>query len=197
MKTLKKRPVACLIALLIVLASLVFGVNRSLAQQVTAVNDQFHLGVFDEETGQRRTSIHSQLDRRITGTLRILAIGDLNLRYGESFQALHGPATDLREARETLRDLLEAGASPRALFQADQTLTIALDRYYALLHPLVSAETLQTLEEEYEAIVRAAQYITESGYNEAVGAFNRTIWGQFPVSLLRAVIFVQPPEMFA
>ena len=197
MKHLKKRFVACLIALLVVLISLVFGVNRSLGQQAAAMTEQFYIGVFDAEAGFRRSSIHSQLDRRATGAVRILAIGTHNF---ENEASLHGPETELREARETLVDLLESGAAPRVLFQADQALTAALDRYYAILHPLMLAaqgDDLEVLEREYAAVLSAARVITESGYNEAVGAFNRTVWTRFPINLLRPVIFIQPPEMFA
>ena len=197
MKHLKKRPVAVLIALLVVIVSLLFGVNRSLGQQAAAMTEQFYIGVLDQEAGFRRTSIHSLLDRRATGAVRILSIGTHNFEHEDS---LRGPEAELREARETLRDLLEAGAPPRALFRADQALTMALDRYYALLHPLMleaQREDLETLEAEYAAVLSATRAITESGYNEAVGAFNRMVWGRFPINVLRPIVFVQPPEMFA
>ena len=197
MEKLKKRPVAFLIAVLLVIGSLLFGVNRSLGQEVRAVEDQFFTGVYDADRGFSRPSIHSQLTRRATAALRILSIGEHS--HGEE-ASLQAPGVELRAAREGLVDLLEAGASPRVLFQADQDLTAAVDRYYALLHPLAviaQGEDLETLETEHEAMQNAARVIKESGYNEAVGVFNRTVLGQFPLNILRGIVFVQPPELFA
>ena len=197
MEKLKKRPVALLLALLIVAGSLVIGVNRSLGQEISAVGDQFFSGVYDPASGFTRPSIHSQLTRRATAAVRILSIGEHS--HGDE-ASLREAGTELRAARADLVNLLEAGASPRVLHQADQVLASAVDRYYALLHPLVTAalgEDFETLEAEHSAMQSAARVISESGYNEAVGAFNRTVMGEFPIRILRGLIFVQPPELFA
>jgi len=83
---------------------------------------------------------------------------------------------------------------------ADQTLTMAAERYYTLLHPLVAAaegEDLPALEAANDVVLSAARVIQQSGYNEAVGAFHRTVLGQFPMTVLRGIVFVQMPELFA
>jgi len=197
MRHLKKQPIAILLALVLVAGSLFFGVNRSVGEQVTIVKEQFFNGVLDPAAGFVRPGIHGQLTQRTTAALRMLSIGAYS--HGDEAE-LEDAHRALEQARRGLLDLLTAGAGPSALFVADQTLTVAAERYYALLHPLVVAaegEDLLALEGANNTMLNAARVIRESGYNEAVGTFHRTVLGQFPMNILRAFVFVQMPELFA
>lgn len=197
MKILKKQPVAILVALLIMTLALVYGVNRSVGEQATAVKDQFYNGVLDGQAGFRRAGIHGQLTQRTTAAMRMLAIGDFSHPDEPELQTA---GAELQTARAEMIDLLTEGAAPGALFVADQNLTLAAQRYFALLHPLVTAaqgEDLEALEAAEDTMQNAARVIAESGYNEAVGVFHRTVMGNFPMTVLRAIVFVQMPELFA
>ena|GEM_PF-292987 len=197
MRHLKKQPVAIFIALVLMTLSLVYGVNRSVGERATAVKEQFYHGVFDGQAGFYRPGIQGQLTQRTTAALRMLSIGEYNHREDE---ALVTAGLDLHEARLHLIDLLAEGATPHVLFQADQDLALAALRYYALLHPLVvsaEGEDLAALESAEHTMLGAARVIAESGYNEAVGLFNRNVMGRFPMNVLRSIVFVQMPELFA
>ncbi|MCL2842893.1 MAG: hypothetical protein FWE28_05420 [Oscillospiraceae bacterium] len=197
MKILKKQPVAIFVALIIMALALVYGVNRSVSEQVTAVKDQFYNGVFDEQAGFRRAGIHGQLTQRTTAAMRMLAIGDFS---HPDVAELQTAGAELQSARNEMIALLTEGATPSALFLADQNLTVATQRYFALLHPLVAAaqgEDLEALEAAEDTMQNAARVISESGYNEAVGVFNRTVMGGFPMTVLRVIVLVQMPELFA
>ena len=195
LKHLKKQPVALLIALLLVAGSLFLGVNRSVSEEVAAVKEQFYSGVFDPTVGYVRPGIHGQLVQRTTAALRMLSIGE-HSHSGE----LESAAEDLSAARGALLDLLTVGAGPGALFQADQALTVAAERYFALLHPLVEeaeGEDLLALEAANSTMLSAARVIETSRYNETVGVFHRTVLGPFPMNFLRTIVFVEMPELFA
>jgi len=197
LKLLKKQPVAILIALLVVAGALLFGVNRSVGGQVAAVQEQFYSGVFDPQAGFTRPGIHGQLTQRTTAALRMLSIGEHS--HGDAPE-LEDADRALREARAALLDLLTVGAGPSELFPADQALGMAASRYYTALHALVVAadgDDLDALESAYGTMQSAARVILESGYNEAVGTFHRTVMGQFPMNVLRPVVFQQMPELFA
>ena len=197
MRILKKQPVAILIALIVVAGAIFFGINRSVGEEVAAVRAQFYEGVFDPQAGFTRAGIHGQLTQRTTAAMRMLSIGAHS--HGDS-EELEQAGRELHAARTALIDLLTVGAGPRALFAADQELTLASMRYFSLLHPLVEAaegEDLQALEGANHTLLAAAGAIEASGYNEAVGAFHRTVLGQFPMNVLRALVFVQMPELFA
>ena len=198
MRHLKKQPVAILLALILVAGSVFLGVNRSVSEQVAVLKEQFYNGVFDPAVGYVRPGIHGQLTQRTTATLRMLTIG---AGYHHADEAeLRDAHQALEQARSVLLNLLTAGAGPSALFVADQAMTMAVERYYALLHPLILAdegEDLQALESANDTVLNAARVIQQSGYNEAVGAFHRTVLGQFPMTVLREIVFVQMPELFA
>jgi len=196
MKLLKKQPIALLITLLIVFVATFFGVNRSLGAEIRQAEDQFYSGVFDPAQNRVLSSIFGQLEQRATASLRILSIGE---HSHPNDAALHGVGADLREARRMMIELLTSG-SPQALFQADQDLQLAVERYYAVLHPLIQGaegEDLEALESAYNTMENAARVITQSGYNEAIREFHRTVLGAFPTNVLMNFVFVSPPELFA
>ena len=197
MRVLKKQPVAILIALLVVVGAIFFGINRSVGEEVAAVRAQFYEGVFDPQAGFTRPGIQGQLTQRTTATMRMLSIGEHS--HADSSE-LEQAGRELHTARTALIDLLTVGAGPSALFAADQELTLVSMRYFSLLHPLVEAaegEDLEALEGANNTLLAAAGAIETSGYNEAVGAFHRTVLGGFPMNILRAFVFVQMPELFA
>jgi len=197
MKLLKKQPVAILIALIVVAGALVFGVNRSVGAEVEAVRAQFYSGVFDPQAGFTRTGIHGQLTQRSTAALRMLSIGEFSHPDSEELAEVE---LQLRTAQGALISALTHGMGPSALFSIDQALELAAERYFAVLHPLVveaEGEDLAALEAAYGTMQGAARVIRESGYNEAVRTFHRTVMGQFPMNVLRPIVFQQMPELFA
>jgi len=195
LRHLKKQPIAILLALLIVAGAVFIGVNRSVGEQVAAVREQFYSGVADP-AGGTRPGIQGQLTLRTTAALRMLSIGE---SYADSNE-LAGARADLQAARQELLRLLTVGAGASVLFDADQAMGFAASRYFAVLHPIVMAaegEEITALEASYDTMQSAARTIQDSGYNEAVGAFHRTVMGEFPMTALRPIVFVRMPELFA
>jgi len=196
MKLLKKQPIAILLALVIIAGATFFGANRSLRAASREATAQFYAGVYDTAESRVRPSIYGQLEQRATASLRILSIGE-HSHGGDP--ALSTAETDLREARRTLVDLLASG-TPSALFEADQALELAAERYAALLRPLIEAvdgEDLDALDSAQNTMQNAARVIRESGYNEAIRVFHRDVLGRFPTSFLMGIVFADPPELFA
>jgi len=196
MKLLKKQPIAILLALIIIAGATFFGANRSLGAVSREAAAQFYGGVYSEAQGRVLPSIYGQLEQRATASLRILSIGE-HSHGGDP--ALSTAEADLRDARRTLVDLLASG-TPSALFEADQALELATERYAALLRPLIEeadGEDLDALDSAQNTMQSAARVIRESGYNEAIRTFHRDVLGRFPTSFLMGIVFVDPPELFA
>jgi len=196
MKLLKKQPIALLIALIVILGATFFGANRSLGAEVRQTTAQFYDGVFSETQGRVLPSIYGQLGQRSTAALQILSIGEHS--HGDDV-ALNAAGTELRAARQDLVALLTSG-SPGELFVADQVLGVTVERYYAILHPLVvvaEGDDLAALENAFNTMQSAARVIRDSGYNEAIRDFHRTVLGRFPTNILIEIVFVSPPELFA
>jgi len=196
MKHLKKQPIAIFLALIIIAGATFFGAHRSLRAASNQVAAQFYEGVYDEVQGRVLPSIYGQLEQRATAALRMISIGEHS--HGDD-DTLALAEKELRGTRRDLVDLLASG-SPGELFEADQAIGLAAERYHALLRPLVETadgEDLDALDMAWSTMQNAARVMRESGYNEAIRAFHRDVLERFPTRFLMEIVFVNPPELFA
>jgi len=195
-KFFQKRSTASLIAAVVVILSVLFGAHRSLGDAVGSVSDTFYNGVYDTAGNYIRRSVYSQLEKRRDTAMSMISLADV---YGES-DAVAAARESLRQARATLAVNMDAGAGPKTLYGDNLALQRAADDLYAVLHGAISqasaTEDLILLENHYATLGNAARLIEESGYNEAVRAFQHSVLSVFPANVLRAVTFVTPPELF-
>lgn len=198
MNFLKKRRNAFLIAAVIVILATLFGAYRSLGESSQEVSDTFYDGVYDSSLGYTLPSIYGQLQKRAASAMNMITIG---VSY-EGDEA--GSDTDsLRSARNELLDAMTGGDGPAVLFDLDTRLQESADALYDTLYLQLAASSdsgatsdMADLESDYDTLNNAARVIGESGYNEHVRAFNRSVLSVFPANLLKTVTFVRTPELF-
>ncbi|MDO4750021.1 MAG: hypothetical protein Q4A39_04175 [Eubacteriales bacterium] len=187
MEIFRKKIVAVPIALVVVLLSTIFSVNRTLGAACQEVEAGFHSGVVYE--GYKRPSIESHLDLRLNRAATIISIA---VNYDE----LQDHTDYIRNTREALLHALERG-SVRSCYTANEMLQEAVTGW-----ALAAEDTMFT---EREAMIldtclsdftESARAITESGYNESVMEFIRTTYDVFPTRILAAISGVDAPEYF-
>lgn len=185
METLKKRPIAILLALVIVVGSTLLSVGIKLGRECQKITDGFYSGVTYD--GYEHPSIQSQL-KNISGAA--LGVATLSSNYSGV------DASAVKEAKGNLDSSLENG-----------TVSEIYDRYTALLsstETLISNMKSQALTDrdktgvtQYEDIITSASsVIDKSGYNDRVREFMRDTYGVFPASLFSEVTGVSAPQYF-
>ena len=185
METLKKRPIAILLALIIVAGSTLLSVGIKLGRECQKITDGFYSGVTYD--GYEHPSVQSQL-KNISGA----ALGVTTLASNYSGV----DASAVKEARENFDSSLENG-----------TVSEIYDRYAALLsstQTLISNMKSQTLTDrdkagvtQYEGIITgASSVIDKSGYNDTVREFMRDTYDVFPASLFAGITDVSAPQYF-
>ena len=184
---LKNRRVAVIIAIIVILLSTVFGVNRSLGEKAAEVRDLFENGVYDQNQRYSRRSIASQLRVRSDASLGLLSISS-------SHSLLEDEVKTLRSAR----DQLLTASGPGAKYDADEAMGRAFSDLYDKLSTVSDDVDSATRADYYLSQMQgAARVIESSGYNEAVRAFDRSVMSVFPINFLKRISFVQDPELFA
>ena len=188
MELLKKRSVAIIIAVLIVLLSTVYSVNRTLGAKADAVGDGFYSGAYYE--GYVHKSIASQLEARVDTASALLAVA-------ADYSGLSGECASLRAARDGLEGMLEGEGGVASLYDANAELETAFRALYSELLAAGPSDRDRDSAELYEFDFSGAQrVIANSGYNESVREFRRDVLGEFPAGFLARVSFVSAPELF-
>lgn len=185
MDTLKKRPVAILLALVIVVGSTLLSSGIKLKQACQTVTDGFYSGV--TYGGYEHPSIQSQLKNVSSAALGLATLA-------ANYTGVDASA--VKSARNDLDSSLENG-TPGEIY----------DRYTALLSgtaALTADLQAQPLSDrdasgvtQYESILTSASgVIDKSGYNDTVRGFLRDTYDAFPASFFAGLTGVSAPELF-
>lgn len=191
MKFLKKRSVAIIITVVVIILSTVFGVHRSLGHEARAVADQFSGGVYDTAQGYTRPSIRGQLDKRKDASLGLITIAN-------NYEGVSDRADTLRVVRNRLVDALhEEKLNPSELYTINSGLQTAFDNLYKALESCDLDDKDRIDIEAYSSTFSgAASVIEKSGYNDTVREFNNSTLGVFPTNLLWRIAFIEKPQLF-
>jgi len=184
MSVLRKKPVAILIAALIVVLSTLIGARTSLSRTSGEVEELFYSGV--EYDGYVHSSIASQLTKRAEAANGLLSVGRAH--------DLNSECTALAQAREELM----AGGTISVQYLND----VALEKAFAVLQAalgkcaLTERETA-AVETYVSTFNNAAHVIGASGYNDAVRKAYSSTFGRFPANVLCSVTGVKAPQYFS
>ena len=189
---LKKRPIAVLIAAVLIFLSTIFSAHRTLGAKSREVSDSFNLGVYDKDWDSNRRSISSQLLKRCEAANTLLSVS-AKITEAED---------NTKELREKRSALMGSGnsltkASPHELYELNEELTKSFDKLSSQLDALnLSRRDKEIVEESIGTFKGAQSVIASSGYNELVREFDRTTLNVFPANILKDVAFVKTPELF-
>lgn len=190
MEFFKKRSGAILVFFAVVILASFFAANRSLSSKVQEINDLFSDGVYDPYLGYRRPSIRRQLEVRSNASNNLLSVG---LKFPEA----KAETEALSEARTRLINGISNSAGAGKLYDINQELDSAYKALYERLRTLpLNNDQRKTVDDSLKDWEGSAKKIQESGYNEAVRAFNREVLSVFPTNFLMKIVFVDPPELF-
>lgn len=173
MAILKKRSVALLLSLLVVLGSSLWNVNRNLEKEAEKAEELF----------EAHNGIEDQIESRISYCSQLWSVA-------RDFPA----AAAFRDAYNALYEAEEA-EDVAAMVKANSELT----RTAEALHTQILASSRVTEDAEYyyglqENAARVMETAAED-YNAATAEYQRLIGG-FPLTLLRPLIFVEAPVPF-
>lgn len=192
-KFLTSRVGAIITAVVIILLSTYFGAYRSLTVAVGEVANGFDNGVyFADESGDAylHKSIRSQLINRSEASISLASIADTFEEAGEE-------ADELRDAYNKLRDLLYNEGTPSQLCAANKTLDNAFNTLYTTLSQVeLDSKDAKRLAECKTEMDGAAGEIENSGYNKSVRDYSNETLSVFPTNILKAICFVDAPELF-
>ena len=180
MNFLKKRAVAIVSAVLVVLMSTVLSGSSGLKGAIRDVEMLYYDGVKAVEGNYLRPSIDSQMRVKYNTANSILGIL-------ASYEELGSVAEDLRSAKDyvyhNLGDYDEHTIS--GMSWANQELDAVLTRLQLEMSRVEFTEReAQMLQTCFEDIAGAQRMIEQSGYNEAVREFNTTDMQRFPANML-------------
>lgn len=161
-KFLKKRGVAITLMVVMIVLSVLIGLNTSFYSDRKAITDEYY---------QSSTGIQMQLDRRIEAANGLVSLA-------RSQQVEESLIEQVEKDAETLRN----ANTPSEQFDANSALS---GSFSGLADKLYSASEFTSAFEE------AQQLIQESTYNQQAGQYNETL-NSFPSILFRWAIFSQP-----
>ena len=188
-KILRNRAVAIILTVTVMCASTAFSVHKTLGAKARAISDSFHSGVYNSEWGTAGRSISSQLERRCDSANGLVTIASRYPQVDEKTNAL-------RDARGSMVTASRS-VSLSELYEYNRTLQSTFADLGDELAELDLTDRERNMLDEYSSSFRGAQSVIDnSGYNEAVRAFNRDVLGVFPTNILYRVVMIEPPELF-
>lgn len=181
MKFLKKRSTAASIAVIAVVVFGLLGMYRSASSQAKTVRETFSGGNF---------CITAQLQNRCANAMSM---------YTLSSNETTDTAEAVRAARSDLYDAIAAGAGPSALYRLNATLQEAVEVYYARLGTVttLSDSDREYLDKNYSNFKEAQRVIESDDYNSTVRDYEDRVLGTFPLTVFRAILPINEPELFA
>lgn len=189
MKLLKKRSIATIITIAVIILSTLFGAHRSLGAASSEVQDYFFDGVYDSSWGTTRPSIYSQLQKRNNAALGVYTIVSSYSELSEHAEALS--AATQAVAKISHGDSVSNAFAHNSSLEAD---------FNAAVSALESVELTASEKSNLDAYIttfRGAQsVIDDAGYNDSVRKFEREILNVFPTNLLKNIVNVDAPELF-
>lgn len=183
MKLVKKRRLAVIIAVVIVLLSTLFGVHRSLIELSYKVEELFYTGVDKSGIG-----IDDDLLKRLEYSYNLVS-------YARKYGGCETEADAVLSAREQL----SAANSPGAKYSANSELTnTALALYDKLNEGSLSEKDFTYVKSQYNNLLSRNDTIAhEAGlYNQKVREFNNDTLGEFPINFLRYPAFIVELETY-
>jgi len=186
MSILRKKSFALVLVIVVILASTLYSVHRSLGAKCQAVTDGFYSGV--EYDGYVHKSIYSQLEARVNASMGLIT-------KCSSEEALTNAVAQLRISRQDLSDALE-GSSLAAMYAANVSLQSAYDQLITEMDAIGFERDTATA--TYISTMDNSQYVIDSaGYNEAVWSFRNNTLNVFPTRILAFLARVNAPQLFA
>lgn len=188
MEILKKRSMAWLVAIVIIIAGTLFGVHRSVDRETAKIEAQFYDGVYIESENYTEPSIQQHLDRRLTAALGMITIA---AKYEDS------EISKLADALRQSRLELISAQSIASKYVANQKLEEAYRALQALLLKSDMTDSVKTALDSYARTLSGAQKtILGSRYNALAGDFGDELTSSFPVNVFRLLGIVNAPELF-
>ncbi len=185
MSIFSKRPVAVLVAAVIVAGSTLFGVHRSLSVVVRNTANSFYDGVYSESEGYTTRSIYSQLDALTDASLGLVTKCDA--QYPDECEALRSARGTLLESMDS-RDVSDMYDAYKSLIES-----------YNSLHDMISGSALESDDavSDYVSTFTGAQaVISASGYNAGVRSLISETLEVFPANVFSDVLGIEEPELF-
>lgn len=185
MDFLKKRPVAILLAIVIVLGSTLLSVNVKLGKKCAAVTNGFYSGVTYD--GYKHPAVSAQLEN-----ISAAALGMASL--GSSYTGVDVKA--VQTAQEDLNSSIQNG-SVSQIYDRYAALIAETDKLDAAMKAQKLSDRDATGLSEYESTISAAQGVIEkSGYNETVRDFLSGTYNVFPANMFAGICGVKAPQLF-
>ncbi|MDL2300352.1 hypothetical protein LJC01_01765 [Clostridiaceae bacterium OttesenSCG-928-D20] len=186
MKFLKKRPVAIILAIIIVIGSTVISAHRHIQKECQELEDCFYTGAYNEERGSIDASINSQIQVMLNSSLGVVSISS-------KYPQLEEQTEILRESRDNLNREGEISSKY-------QPYSVLIDDFAILVSSLREIELSDSDSENLSSYVRkfegAQNVIAKSTYNDNIRKFKREYLGSFPVNFLKHIAFVREPSLF-
>lgn len=165
--SLKKRSIAILMMIVLIVFSILIGINRSFYTMRKELTDEYYRSAY---------GIQSQLDRRIEASNGLIGLAE--------GQVEEAALTRLKEDVEALRN----ADSPSEQFDANSLLS-------GSFNAVASALNLSDNNEFYQDFEEAQAAIQSSRYNQQAAEYNEAR-SSFPANILTWVIFSGSLEEF-
>jgi hypothetical protein len=178
-----------IIAVVIILLAIYFGINRSLGGKMNKASAAFTEGV--PSSSDYGISISEQLKARIDACNNMQTIA-------AKYEAVLSEYSALRFARNDLYDLWLAAEDMdlHAIYEANEKLAEAFNTVYDVLYPLATPKQQGEIDGYKSIMDNAQREIEESGYNEYIRQFYDTVLNRFPANILRYICKAKPPQYF-
>jgi len=184
LKLLKNRKIAILIAVIVMIFTMLFGVHRSLSRLAKDVEDMFYDGVPIEGTNETWPSINQHLGNL---TQSILDTSSMFANHEE----LSGEAEAMTIARRSFMDADSITDKYSAYQDIQKTSIVFIEKAETFM--LYERELITLL--DFQTVFRGAtRAIQNSEYNERARGFMDE--ASFIAVLLKPLVFVTSPQVF-
>ena len=184
MRLLKNRKIAILITVVVVIAAVLFGVNKSLSHLSRDVESMFYDGVYLESGGYTQPGIDSQLIKHADASLGIATI---LTNYSE----LHDSAEEVIKLRRELLSAVSISEKSLAFWRMSRDV-------YALTQAASEASLTErdmAAIAQYSSTINGVEtFIRGAAYNEKVAE----LWSERSVfaRIIGTILPARAPEMF-
>lgn len=183
MSIFSKKPVAIILAALIVMSATLAGAQAGIERESREIEELFYTGV--EKDGYVHPSIHSQIQKRSEAANGLLSLGK---QYSLDSEC---------EALSQAREYLNYSGGVIGYYYNDLELEEAFDIMQTELNACDLDEREAKMLETYTSTFKnAAGVIANSGYNDAVREFYRDVIYQFPTEMFYDSTYMDTPDYF-
>jgi len=187
MEALKRKPVALLVTVVVMVLSTLLSVNRTLGAACQRITDGFYEGVYVD--GYKQPGISAHLQERLKLVNGITAVT-------ANYSSLDIQTGALKTARDHLLAATQS-ADIAAQYRQNAALEEAAAALLNAAADVAFSEREQKMLDTYWSDFDGAQAaIKKSGYNDTVREFYRSTLNVFPTKFLAAASGVKEPELF-